>query len=66
MGTMNIFACIHNSSTEEHGNEHTLPGVEVRHIGAFKERAEAFIGQDFVVERFRGSPDGAPSADEVI
>src|SRR5205807_8846698 len=66
MSAMNIFACIHNSSTEEHGNEHTLPGAEVRHIGAFEEVAEAIICQDFFVEGFRGSPDGAPSTDEVI
>jgi hypothetical protein len=66
MRGMNIFACIHDSSAQKHGDEHALQGAEVRHIGASKEVAEAFIRQDFVVEGFGGSPDGAASPDEVI
>jgi hypothetical protein len=42
MGVTNIFPCIH-SSAEEHGNQHSLPGPEVRHVNSFKEMAQAII-----------------------
>jgi hypothetical protein len=63
MRLMDIFACIRGWTAEEHGNEHSLPCAEVRHIGSLKEVAEAIICQDFVVEGFRGSPDGTTSPD---
>jgi len=63
MRLMDVFACIRGWTAEEHGNEHSLPCAEVRHIGSFKEVAEAIICQDFIVEAFRGSPDGTISPD---
>jgi hypothetical protein len=60
-----IFPCIHPSA-EEHGNEHSLPGPEVRHVNSFKEMAQAIILQDFVVEEFCSSLDSATSPDQVI
>jgi len=65
MGVTDIVPCIH-SSAEEHGNEHSLPGPEVRHVNSFKEMAQAIILQDFVVEEFRSSLDSATSPDQVI
>jgi hypothetical protein len=62
MGVMNILPCIH-SSGEEHGNEHSLPGPEVRHVNSVKELAQAIILQDFLVEEFRSSLDSATSPD---
>jgi hypothetical protein len=63
MSVMKIFAGIYDSPTQEHRNEHTLPGTEVGHIGLLKEVAESVIRQDFFVEQLRGSPDCVPSAD---
>lgn len=63
---MNTHARIHDSPSEEHGNEQTLPRAEMRHISSFKEVPEALVFQNFLVEGFRGSPDGAPSTDQVI
>src|SRR5271169_2244238 len=65
MGVMNIFAGIH-SSAEEHGNEHNLPGPEVRHVCSFKETAQLIILQEFAIEKFRSSIDGATSPDQFI
>src|ERR1039458_9630153 len=63
MGVMNVFAGIH-SSAEEHGNEHNLPGPEVRHVYSFKERAQIIILQNFAIEEFRSSLDSATSTDQ--
>jgi hypothetical protein len=60
----NIFPCIHSSS-EEHGNEHSLSGPEVCHVNSLKEMAQAIIMQDLVVEDLSGSLDSATSPDQV-
>jgi hypothetical protein len=62
MRAMNLFACVH-STAEEHGNEHNLPGAEVRHVSLLKEVAKAIILQNLLVEPFRGSLDNLMSAD---
>ena len=65
MGVMHILPCIH-SSAEEHGNEHNLPGPEVRHVSSLKELAQAIILQDLVVEHFSSGLDSATSPDQLI
>jgi hypothetical protein len=64
MSVTNAFPCIH-AAAEEHGNQHNLPGPEVRHVSSFKEMAQAIILQDFVVEEFRSSLNSATSPDQV-
>jgi hypothetical protein len=65
MGITNIFPCIH-SSAEKHGDQHSLPGPDVRHVNSFKEMAQGIILQDFVIKEFRSSLDGATSPDQAI
>jgi hypothetical protein len=43
MGGSNVFACIYDTSAEEHGDNHTLSCAQVRHIGTIEEVAESFI-----------------------
>ena len=64
MGVMNIFPCIH-SSAEEHGNEHSLPRPEVRHVSSLKEMAQVVIMQDLVIEEVSRSLDSPTSPDQV-
>jgi hypothetical protein len=64
MSVMHILPCIH-SSAEEHGNEHSLPGPEVRHVNSLKELAQAIILQELVVEEFSSSLDSATSPDQL-
>ena len=64
MSSMHIFPCIH-SSAEEHGNEHGLPGPEVRHVNSLKKLAQVVILQDLVIEEFSSSLDRATSPDQV-
>jgi len=65
MGITNILPCIH-STAEKHGNQHSLPGPDVRHVNSFKEMAQAIILQDFVIEEFRCSLDSAMPPDQFI
>jgi hypothetical protein len=37
MSGVNIFTCIYNPSTKQHGDKHALPGAEVRHISPLEE-----------------------------
>src|SRR5712692_4676190 len=34
-----LLAGIYNSSAQKHGNEHTLPGIQVLHVGCFEKVA---------------------------
>jgi hypothetical protein len=66
MGGGNIFACIYDTPPKEHGDKHTLPCEQVRHITTPEEVADAVIGQDSSIEGFGGHPDCFFPADEVI
>ena len=63
MGVMNIFASVH-ASAQEHGNEHDLPGAEVRHVSFFKEVTEAIILENSLIKAFRSSLNSLTSADQ--
>jgi hypothetical protein len=65
MGDVNIFAGVH-SSAEQHGNEHQLPGAEVRHVSLSKEVAEVTILQNLLAEDFRSGVDHLMSANQFI
>src|SRR5260370_4267729 len=39
MSGSHILSGIYNSSAQKHGNEHTLPGVQVLHVRSFEEVA---------------------------
>lgn len=64
MGVVHIFPRIH-SSAEEHGNEHSLPRPEVRHVNALKEMTQVVIMQDLVIEEGSRSLDSLPSPDQL-
>jgi hypothetical protein len=66
MSGMDIIARIHNSSAEKHGDKHTLPSAQVRHIGSFKKVAECVVRQDSSIKGLGSSPNRLPSADEII
>jgi hypothetical protein len=66
MSGMDIFARIHDSSAEKHGNEHALASAQLRHIGTSKKGTECVIREDSSIEGFSGSPDCLLSADQII
>src|SRR5216684_547859 len=66
MSGSDVLAGIYNSSAQKHGNEHTLPGRQVPHVGSFKKGAQILICQDSSVEGFSGGPNRVASADQFI
>jgi hypothetical protein len=66
MSGMDIIARIHNSPAEKHGDKHTLPSAQVRHIGSFKKGAECVILEDSSIEGFGSGPDRLLSTDKII
>jgi hypothetical protein len=66
MGSANIFTRVHDLASQEHGDKHALPGVQVFHVRSLEKMAELFISQDSPVERFSGRPDGAPPPDHFV
>jgi hypothetical protein len=65
VGIANVLARIY-PSTEEHGDEHNLPGAEMRHVSLRKEAAESFVLENFLIETLGRGLDGLLSADQVI
>jgi hypothetical protein len=66
MSGMDIFACIHNSSAEKHGDKHALPSAQLRHVGTLKKGTECVIREDSSIKGFGSSPNRLPSTDEII
>src|SRR5207245_1124937 len=66
MSGSDLLAGIYDSSAQKHGNEHTLPGVQVLHVGCFEKVTQSLIRFDSSVEGFRGRPNRESSTDQFI